>query len=125
MTCSAGCIISVGPDNVIGIAPEFRRTKKSEHLEPGIGTLIAIEGLVELGMTASEAIVAATKNGARACNGVDEFGTLEAGKLADLLLLGSDPLADISNLRTLEMVMKEGRIIDLDALPTVRPYREW
>jgi imidazolonepropionase-like amidohydrolase len=121
----AGAIISVGPDNVIGVAPEFRRTKKSEHLEPGIGTIIAIEGLVELGMTPSQAIVAATRNGALACKGLEEFGTLEVGKLADLLMLGSDPLADISNLRTLEMVMKEGQNIDLEALPTVRPYRAW
>ena len=122
---AAGAIISVGPDNVIGVAPEFRRTKKSEHLEPGIGTIIAIEGLVELGMTPSQAIVAATRNGALACKGLEEFGTLEGGKLADLLMLGSDPLADISNLRTLEMVMKEGQNIDLEALPTVRPYRAW
>ena len=58
-----GCIVSVGPDNLLfgsgGVAPEFMREKRpaAEHLEPGIGTIIAIEGLVELGMTPSEAIV--------------------------------------------------------------------
>ena len=121
----AGCTISVGPDNVIGIAPEFRRSRKSEHLDPGIGTIIAIEGLVELGMSPSEAIVAATKNGAIACKGIHDFGTLETGKFADMLILSADPLSDISNLRNLDMVMKEGQLVDLGVLPTVRPYGEW
>ena len=121
----AGSIISVGTDNTVSRAPEFRREKKKEHQEPGIGTIIAIEGLVELGMTPSDAIVAATKHGALACKALDEFGTLEEGKLADILLLGADPLADISNIRKLEMLMKEGQIIDPESLPTVRPYGEW
>src|SRR5262249_8319789 len=118
-----GSIISVGADNVVGIAPEFRRTEKEEHLEPGIGTIIAIEGLVELGMTPAQAISAATKNGALACKALDKFGTLEVGKIADVLLLGADPLANISNLRKLEMVMKEGQVVDLKRLPTKRPLR--
>jgi imidazolonepropionase-like amidohydrolase len=121
----AGCIVSVGTDNTTSIAPEFRRTEKSEHQDPGIGTILAIEGLVELGMTPAQAIVAATKNGALACKALDKFGTLEAGKLADVLLLGADPLADISNIRKLEVVMKEGRLIDIASLPTKRPYGAW
>jgi imidazolonepropionase-like amidohydrolase len=121
----AGCIVSVGTDNTTSIAPEFRRTEKSQHQDPGIGTILAIEGLVELGMTPSQAIVASTKNGALACKALDKFGTLETGKLADVLLLGADPLADISNIRKLELVMKEGRLIDLARLPTKRPYGAW
>jgi predicted amidohydrolase YtcJ len=100
---SRGAILSVGADNVVGIAPEFRRTKKDEHLEPGIGTIIAIEGLVELGMSPAQALVAATKSGALACKALDKFGRLEAGKIADVLLLAADPLANISNIRKLEM----------------------
>ena len=57
---------------------------------------MAIEGLVELGMTPSQAIVAATRNGAIAARGLNDFGTLEPGKLADLVILTADPLADIS-----------------------------
>ena len=119
-----GCTISVGADNLLfgrpGVAPEFLREDHpvAEHLEPGIGTIIAIEGLVELGMTPSEAIVAATKHGAMACKALDEFGTLEVGKLADILVLGADPIADISNIRKLEVLMKEGQIIDIESLPT-------
>jgi imidazolonepropionase-like amidohydrolase len=120
-----GAIISVGADNVVGEAPEFRRTLKAEHMDPGLGTIIAIEGLVELGMSPAQAIVAATKNGALACKALDRFGTLEAGKLADVVLLGADPLASISNIRKVEMVVKEGRVVDLASLPTVRPYRDW
>jgi imidazolonepropionase-like amidohydrolase len=121
----SGAILTVGADNVVGEAPEFRRAKKSEHLEPGIGTIIAIEGMVELGMTPTQAIVAATKNGARACKALDKFGTLEAGKLADILLLGADPLANISNIRKLDLVVKDGRVVDLTGLPTKRPYGAW
>ena len=62
---------------------------------------MAIEGLVELGMTPSQAIVAATKNGAIASRGLKDFGTIELGKLADLLVLDADPLADIHNIRNI------------------------
>ena len=113
-----GCIVTVGTDNYLGRAPEFSRTPKPLWQEPGIGTIIGIEGLVELGMSPVEAIVAATRNGARACKMEDELGTLEVGKLADLLILGADPLKDISNIRKLSMVMKEGVIVDTAALPT-------
>ncbi len=85
----------------------------------------AIEGLVELGMTPSEAIVAATKHGAMACKALDEFGTLEAGKLADVLVLGADPLEDISNIRQLDIVIREGAVIDIESLPTNPVTGEW
>ena len=87
------------------------------ELNFGIGTILAIEGLVELGMTPSQAIVAATKNGAIACRRLNEFGTLEAGKFADLVILDGDPLADIHNIRKLHAVFKEGREIDTSRLP--------
>ena len=127
----AGCITSVGTDNLLfghsTVAPEFLRERHAvaEHQAPGIGTIIAIEGLVELGMTPSEAIVAATKHGAMACRALDEFGTLEVGKLADILILGADPLADISNVRKLVIVIKEGEIIDTESLPTHPVTGEW
>ena len=48
------------------------------------------------------------------------FGTIETGKLADLLVLDADPLQDIANLRKINQVIKDGRIVDREALPTVR-----
>lgn len=116
----AGAVVTIGTDNYWAAAPEFRRTRKRESQEHGLGSIIAIEGLVELGMTPSQAIVAATKNGALASRGLAEFGTLEVGKLADLLVLDADPLADISNIRKLQWVVKDGRVIDTASLP-VKP----
>jgi len=113
----AGCRVTIATDNYQGRAPEFRRETKPVIQEAGIGSLLAVEGLVELGMTEMEALVAATKNGAMACRGLDEYGTIEVGKSGDMILLSADPLADIRNIRQQEMVMARGSIIDTDALP--------
>ena len=113
-----GCITTPSTDTYLSSAPEFLRNPRSDlHAMPGTATLAAIEGLVELGMTSSQAIVAATKNGAIASQGLKDFGTLEVGKLADLLVLDADPLADIHNIRKLSLVVRDGRIIDRDRLP--------
>jgi imidazolonepropionase-like amidohydrolase len=116
----AGCITAIATDNYLGLAPEFRRDPKPDWQEPGLGSLAAIEGLVELGMTPLQAITSATKNGALASKALKDYGTLEVGKAADLLLLGADPTADIHNIPKLEMVMKGGAVIDHRSLPTVR-----
>lgn len=114
----AGCVISLGTDNYVGASPQFAREPKATWQEPGIGTLIAIEGLIELGMTPAQAIVSGTRNGAIAARSLENFGTIEVGKFADLLLLDADPLEDIHNIRKQSLVMKEGAVIDVDALPT-------
>jgi imidazolonepropionase-like amidohydrolase len=116
----AGCRITPGTDSYWAAAPELTRTPKPLEQDHGIGTIIAIEGLVELGMTPAQAIVAATRNGAMAARGLNEFGTIEAGKIADLVMLTADPLADISNLRKVATVLKEGRIVDRERLPASR-----
>lgn len=118
---AAGALVTIGTDNYWAAAPEFTRGgTKPDTQNHGIGSIIAIEGLVELGMTTAQAIVAATKNGAIASKGLSEFGTIEAGKRADLLVLDADPIADISNLRKLSTVMRDGKVIDRDALPATR-----
>ncbi|MGQ0647850.1 MAG: amidohydrolase family protein [Gemmatimonadaceae bacterium] len=114
----AGCITAPATDNYLGLAPEFRRDPKPEWQEPGLGTLAAIEGFVELGMTPLQALTAGTKNGAIASKALDQYGTVEPGKSADILVLNADPTADIRNIRKLELVMKEGVVIDHHALPT-------
>ncbi len=116
----AGAIVTVGTDNYWAAAAELSRTSKPETQDHGIGTIIGIEGLVELGMTPMQAIVAATANGARAARGLDVFGTLEPGKRADLLVLSADPLADIHNIRQIVTVMRDGQSIDRARLPETR-----
>jgi imidazolonepropionase-like amidohydrolase len=65
------------------------------------------------GFSSMEAIVAATRYGAMACFMVDDAGTLEAGKFADLLIVDGDPLDDIGVLqdpKRITMVILEGKI---------------
>jgi imidazolonepropionase-like amidohydrolase len=116
----AGAVVTVGTDNYWAAASELSRTSKPENQDHGIGTIIGIEGLVELGMTPAQALVAATKNGAIASRILPESGTIEAGKRADLLVLDADPLADIHNIRKISVLMKDGRIVDRTTLPQKR-----
>jgi imidazolonepropionase-like amidohydrolase len=116
----AGAVVTVGTDNYWAAASELSRTSKPQNQDHGIGTIVGIEGLVELGMAPSQAIVAASKNGAIAAKGLAEFGTIASGKRADLLILSADPLADIHNIRKMTKLMKDGTLIDRSMLPQVR-----
>ncbi len=77
-------------------------------------------GLQDAGAAPMDILIAATRNGAEAYGLGDDIGTIEVGKIADLLVIGADPLADIGNLRHIEMVIKDGRIVDRNALPTIK-----
>lgn len=116
----AGAVVTVGTDNYWAAAAELARTPKPEAQDHGVGTILAIEGLVELGMTPMQAIVAGTKNGAFAAGRSADLGTLEKGKIADLLVLNADPLADIKNIRAIRVLMAGGTVVDRDRLPEVR-----
>jgi Imidazolonepropionase and related amidohydrolases len=62
-------------------------------------------------MTASEAIVAGTRSGAQLMRTDHLVGTVEVGKLADIIALGGDPLSDITLLRAPQMVMQGGEVV--------------
>ena len=54
----------------------------------------------------------ATRTGALALRKLDELGTIEAGKRADLLLLSANPLEDVRNFRKIDQVMLDGEWVD-------------
>ena len=66
--------------------------------------------MVEAGMPPAEAILSATVNTAKLLGIEDTLGTLEAGKLADIIAVKGDPLADVSVLEQVQFVMKDGKI---------------
>ena len=66
---------------------------------------------VKCGATTFQALQAATKNAAELCGVGPELGTVEPGKLADLIVVTENPLADIENLRQLQLVIKEGQVV--------------
>jgi imidazolonepropionase-like amidohydrolase len=71
-----------------------------------------LELLVGGGISAADAIVIATRNAARALGKLEELGTIEAGKLADVVLLTADPTKDINNAKLVDTVIKNGQLID-------------
>jgi len=73
--------------------------------------LLEIEHMVRAGMNEMQALIAATRTSAELCGASDQLGTVEAGKLADLIVVRKNPLEDISNLRTLLKVIKDGKDI--------------
>ena len=83
---------------------------------PGLMTLRECELLVEAGFTPLEAIKAATANGALGLRRDAELGTIEAGKRADLLVLGANPAEDIRSLRKIERIMLDGKWVNREEL---------
>lgn len=75
---------------------------------PGYANLRAIELLVEMGFDFAGAVQVATLNGATYLGRADDVGTVEAGKLADLVLMEGDPTRDLSTVRQVELVFKGG-----------------
>ncbi len=70
-----------------------------------------LEELVDYGFSPMEAITIATRNNAHILRWEQDLGTLEPGKLADFAVLTDDPLANISNVRNVEAVFKEGKSV--------------
>ncbi len=66
--------------------------------------------MVKFGMTPAQAIRAATSSAAELMGTQNELGTIEAGKLADIVAVPGDPLADVSLMEKVEFVMKDGTI---------------
>jgi imidazolonepropionase-like amidohydrolase len=80
-----------------------------------------MELMREAGLSPAEVLATATVNGARLMGREKELGTVEAGKLADFVVLGSDPLDDIRNASDIHMVVKEGTVFEKEALVRATP----
>jgi hypothetical protein len=75
-----------------------------------------LENLVAAGPTPYEALAAATRNPAEFLHALSEWGTIERGKRADLVLLSANPLTDIRNTTRIEAVSVGGRWLERPAL---------
>jgi imidazolonepropionase-like amidohydrolase len=78
------------------------------HAKRGWAYQRELELLVESGLTPMQALVAGTMENARYFHIADRLGSVEAGKLADLVLVEGDPLRNISNMRHIKRVMLNG-----------------
>ena len=97
---AAGGVVAMGTDQSSGPASQRE-----------------LELLVASGLKPFAVLTIATHNGAVLLGKADQLGSVEPGKLADLLLLNADPSADINNVKKIAFVMKGGQIIDESKLP--------
>jgi imidazolonepropionase-like amidohydrolase len=79
---------------------------------PGFSLHDELAMLVDAGLTPMEALQAATRNPAIFLRATDSLGTVETGKLADLVLLDADPIADIHNTTKINTVVLDGQFLD-------------
>lgn len=96
---STGVPIAMGTDT----GPPQRFQGYFEHLE--------LEYMVKAGMTPMQALVSATGTAAKCLKSADQFGTLEKGKWADLIVLTGNPLEDIRNTRKVDSVWIAGNAV--------------
>lgn len=98
-----GIAIGVGPDT--GVMGAF----------PGIAVHREMELMVEAGIPPAQVVVAATQTAARYLRQT-ALGTIETGKIADVVIVSDDPLEDIRNTRNIEAVIQGGRLINREEL---------
>lgn len=87
----------------MALGSDLRPLRDSARLEMGLW--------VRDGATSWETLLAATRHAADLCGALGDLGTVEVGKLADLIVVRENPLDDIGNLRLLELVLKDGRVV--------------
>ncbi len=100
----SGVPIGAGTDTPIGFAA------------PGYSLHSELEMLVRAGLTPLEALRSATVRPAEFFGLADEMGTVDEGRLADLVLLSKNPLDDVAHTRTVEAVVTKGVFLSRDAL---------
>lgn len=96
----------------MALGSDIRPLKDAALLELGLW--------VRDGATPWQAIQAATRNAATLCGVGEDLGTVEVGKIADLIVVGGNPLEDVNNVRRLQLVFKDGRIVSDKRRPAAR-----
>jgi imidazolonepropionase-like amidohydrolase len=86
------------------------------YVVPGFSVHDELELLVRAGLTPMQALQAATREPAVYLDALDSLGAVAPGRLADLVLLDADPLADIRNTTRIHAVIADGHLIDRAAL---------
>jgi len=101
----AGVPFMAGTDTAAGV-----------HVFPGFSLHEELELFVKAGLTPLQALQTATRNPAEFLGRQAELGSVEPGKIADLVLLDANPLEDIANARRIRAVVLAGRYLDRAAL---------
>jgi hypothetical protein len=86
---------------------------------PGFSLHEELRTLVSIGLSPLEALQTATINPARVLGKAADYGTIEKGKMADLVLLDGDPRVDIANTQRIAAVVLRGKLFDRRALATL------
>ena len=86
---------------------------------PGFGLHDELEVLVATGLTPAEALRTATLEPAKYLNALETQGTVDIGKVADLVLLNANPLDNITNTQKIEAVLANGRYFDRKSLDEI------
>ena len=97
---AAGVPIGAGTDTPIGLSP------------PGYSLHMELDFLVRAGLSPIDALAAATVRPAEFFSLQDQMGTIDVGKVADLVLLGGNPLEDIANTKSVSLVISKGVVYD-------------
>jgi Amidohydrolase family len=87
------------------------------HVVPGYAVHVELEMLIEAGLTPVQAIQTASINVAQAWGKDKDYGSVEKGKIADLVIVRGDPRQNISATQNVEMVFIEGKVMDISYHP--------
>ena len=117
---------AMAPDLIVraDAASDTHRTWFQQALNSGVNMALGSDilplresALLEMGLwvkdgaTTWQTLLAATRNAAQLCGRGDDLGTVEVGKIGDLIVVAENPLQDIENLGNLRLVIKEGRVV--------------